>query len=36
MSEKIIWDYSQVPNHKWKWYLYRRDDHWMDLEIESS
>jgi hypothetical protein len=25
-----------MPKKTWKWYLYGSDDHWMDLEIESS
>jgi hypothetical protein len=29
-----LWDYSKVPAKMWKWYLYGRDDHWMELEIE--
>jgi hypothetical protein len=30
------WDYSKVPLKTWKWYLYGRDDHWIELEIEPS
>ena len=25
-----------MPQKTWNWYLYGRDDHWMDLEIEPS
>ncbi len=29
-----LWDYSQIPKRKWKWYF--EEDHWMELEVDSS
>jgi hypothetical protein len=32
----IIWDYSKVPPRVWRWYFTSEEDHWMEVQIESS
>jgi hypothetical protein len=34
MKEETIWDYSKIPERKWKWFFV--EDHWMEVVIGES
>ncbi len=34
MEDITIWDYSQIPEHEWKWFFVA--DHWMEVAIVES
>ncbi|MFW9843966.1 MAG: hypothetical protein ACFFEV_05275 [Candidatus Thorarchaeota archaeon] len=34
MDDKIIWDYSKIPEKKWQWDFV--EDHWMDVVVGES
>ena len=34
MTDEAMWDYSKIPERKWKWHF--EEDHWMELEVDSS
>ncbi len=34
MKSRLIWDYSQIPERRWKWFFV--EDHWMEVVLGES